>query len=184
MPKSPKPVDRRIAKSRQAMRDALLALLARKSWDEISVRELCDQANVGRSTFYLRYQCKEDLLAEGLDDLRDVLAQSPGQPGGGGFAFVPGLLAHVSEQRAVFRSVIGRRSGQGVVNRFKDMVRQLVELEFQRRGRPLTHPWLARYLAAGMVEAIAWWVDAPKPPGLQHMADRLDALAASALALR
>src|SRR5438128_5231066 len=98
-------VDRRILKTRLALRDALLALLATKSWDEISIQEICHQANVGRSTFYLRYQGKEDLLEESLNDLRDFLIANTKHSGNKEFTTLHGLLEHIAEQRAVFKAV-------------------------------------------------------------------------------
>ena len=46
-----KPVDRRSTRTRTALRDALLGLIAERGWDEIAVQDLCERANIGRSTF-------------------------------------------------------------------------------------------------------------------------------------
>ena len=49
------PVDRRSLRTRTALRDALLGLIAERGWDEIAVQDLCERANIGRSTFYLHF---------------------------------------------------------------------------------------------------------------------------------
>jgi AcrR family transcriptional regulator len=155
--------DRRIAKTRLALRDALLTLLPERGWDELNVQDLCELANVGRSTFYLHYQGKEDLLSESLNDLRLALGAQTGDAEKNRplMAFLPGLLTHMVENRRVFKAVIGRRSGHVVERRFRDMVIQLVEddlLPMPMEG--LRRRMVARALSGALVDLMSWWVDA------------------------
>lgn len=55
-------LDRRVQRTRQLLKDALIALITEKGFDLITIQELLDKANVGRSTFYLHYENKNDLL--------------------------------------------------------------------------------------------------------------------------
>ncbi|HEU4776517.1 MAG TPA: TetR/AcrR family transcriptional regulator [Telluria sp.] len=177
----PRP-DRRIVKTKLALRDAMLSLLASKGWDDMTIQEICDAANVGRSTFYVHYQSKDELLSEGLNDLRDLLAGQAAKLDGRGFRFLLGLLDHMAEQRDVFKAAIGLRSGHGVARRFKEMVFQLVELDLKRRRHPgANRPWVARFVAGGIVDAMAWWVDAPTAPSILDMERELNQLGEGAL---
>ena len=65
--------DRRSQRTQQALMDALIALLAVKRYDEISINDIIDRANVGRSTFYAHYQAKDDLLKSGFERVLDML---------------------------------------------------------------------------------------------------------------
>ena len=65
--------DRRSLRTQQALLDALIALLADKSYNEISINDIIDRANVGRSTFYAHYQAKDDLLKSGFERALDML---------------------------------------------------------------------------------------------------------------
>jgi AcrR family transcriptional regulator len=65
--------DRRSQRTQQTLLDALIALLAVKHYDEISINDIIDRANVGRSTFYAHYQCKDDLLKSGFERVLDML---------------------------------------------------------------------------------------------------------------
>jgi AcrR family transcriptional regulator len=65
--------DRRSQRTQQALLDALIALLAVKPYDEISINDIVDRANVGRSTFYAHYQAKDDLLKNGFERVLDML---------------------------------------------------------------------------------------------------------------
>ncbi|MEY2873083.1 MAG: hypothetical protein RLZZ373_454 [Pseudomonadota bacterium] len=179
MPAKPA-TDRRIARTRLALRDAMLSLLPERGWDELSIQEICDQANVGRSTFYIHYRGKDDLLIESLNDLRDALSaavpDSPTtqQP----LAFMNGLLAHMVEQRRIFKTVIGRRSGHGIERRFREMVFQLIEQDLVSFNMPnVQHQMVARCIAGGIVDLMAWWVDAPDAPGVEVLEQLVQKLA-------
>jgi AcrR family transcriptional regulator len=58
----PEPTDRRILRSRRMLMDALVSLLKRKNFSEISIQEIAEEANLNRATFYLHYPDKNALL--------------------------------------------------------------------------------------------------------------------------
>lgn len=157
------PQDRRVQRTRYALRDALISLLVEGGWDELSVQDLCERANVGRSTFYMHYRNKEELLAGGLNDLRGALreqARKATKGCHGGLSFVRGLIEHVHQQRQLFRALIGRRSGHVVQTRFREMVLQLARDDLSRL---VAVQWrrdaTAHYVAGALVELLAWWVE-------------------------
>jgi AcrR family transcriptional regulator len=55
-------IDRRIARTQAAMRGALMRLLRRRPYVEITVQEILHEANIGRSTFYAHCSGKDQLL--------------------------------------------------------------------------------------------------------------------------
>ena len=57
-------MDRRVQRTLQSLRTALLELIKEKDYDDISIEEITERADVGRTTFYLHYKDKEDLLME------------------------------------------------------------------------------------------------------------------------
>lgn len=63
--------DRRSQRSQHALIDALIELMAEKSYDSISIKEIVEKANVGRSTFYAHYQTKDDLVRGGFELILD-----------------------------------------------------------------------------------------------------------------
>ncbi|NWG05943.1 MAG: TetR/AcrR family transcriptional regulator [Chloroflexi bacterium] len=67
-------IDRRIQRTRLALRTALLELLKQKNYDDISIEEITERANVGRATFYLHYKDKEDLLLEEFSEMANERA--------------------------------------------------------------------------------------------------------------
>ncbi|MFB9329401.1 TetR/AcrR family transcriptional regulator C-terminal domain-containing protein [Paenibacillus aurantiacus] len=71
-----KKTDRRILRSRAALREALLALMAQKPFTAISITEIVQFADYNRGTFYANYESKEALLDDVLEQLIEQLLQS------------------------------------------------------------------------------------------------------------
>ncbi|MFD2329397.1 TetR/AcrR family transcriptional regulator [Cohnella sp. GCM10020058] len=55
-------MDRRIAKTQEALKKAVIELMTEKNFDDITIQEIADRADVNRGTIYLHYQDKFDLL--------------------------------------------------------------------------------------------------------------------------
>jgi len=165
--------DRRIQRTRDALRDALIALMTERGWDEINIRDLCTRANVGRSTFYHHFQNKEELLVGSFDDLRAWLNARTGPKGTGKnpLPFVRGLIEHAHEQRILFRTVIGRRSGHVVQKRFREMVIRLVKDSGAVPGSGWKREAAISYVAGALVEMLAWWIDM----GTKQTVDEIEA---------
>ncbi len=65
--------DRRVVKTRQVIQDALFSLMQEKPYHKITIQDVIDRANVGRSTFYSHYETKEDLLLNCIEHLLKML---------------------------------------------------------------------------------------------------------------
>jgi len=68
-----KPIDRRVARTRAMLQKAHISLILEKGYEAITVEDICEEANVGRSTFYAHYTSKDDLRRSGLENLRRLL---------------------------------------------------------------------------------------------------------------
>lgn len=153
--------DRRIQRTRLALRDALIVLMTERGWDDINIRDLCKRADIGRSTFYQHFQNKEELLVGCFDDLvawldnhalemnRDLTP----------LPFLRGLMEHVYEQRMLFRLIIGNRSGYVVQKRFREMVARLVKESKVVKGRGWQREATVSFITGALMETLAWWLD-------------------------
>src|SRR5205807_7538962 len=65
--------DRRRSRTRRSLSQALIELILEKHYDEITVQDVIDRADVGRSTFYAHYRDKEDLLESDFEKFFDGL---------------------------------------------------------------------------------------------------------------
>ena len=80
----PKRRDRRVERTQQLLRGALVSLIREKGFEALTVQDIIDRANVGRATFYSHFDNKEDLLVSGFEDLRASLKAVSGTPSLGG----------------------------------------------------------------------------------------------------
>src|SRR5690349_11404731 len=72
--------DRRIARTRQLLRDALTSLILERGYDTLTIQDITDKANLGRATFYLHFKDKEELLTVSLQEVFDDLKARIGAP--------------------------------------------------------------------------------------------------------
>ena len=182
--KIPRPTDRRVLRTRTTLRDALIHLILERGWEETSVQDVCDRADVGRSTFYTHFADKEDLLLSGFEDLRKLLRalRSPVGESHAALGFMRGLLEHAHENRRLFRALVGKRSAQVVHARFRQLLTDLTEEELSGGG--LTGPALdltVHYLAGAALEVFIWWIDARRPLPIDEVEARVQQLTKHAL---
>jgi AcrR family transcriptional regulator len=158
----PKTSDRRVLRTRRTLREALVSLLLQRGWDGVSVQDICDRADVGRSTFYTHFADKEELLVGGFDDLRHTLraglAQTPDSKVP--LRFARGLLDHAHENQRLFLALVGKRSGYVVLKRFRDMVVALVSEDLARsHAAGPAQDAAVHFLAGGFLELLTWWLE-------------------------
>lgn len=98
-PKTVKKTDRRVRRTRDALGDALVALMHEKPFAEITVQHLLDRAGVSRSTFYTHYRDKDDLFLSDVEDFLELMAFHLSRQGDRSNRMAPvrELFTHVAE---------------------------------------------------------------------------------------
>lgn len=165
--------DRRVRKTRRLLHEALVSLILERGWDAVSVRDVCEKADVGRSTFYVHFADKENLLLSGFDELHEVMEQvrsSAKVP----FGFLGPLAAHAAENARLVRALFGRQSGQSVQWRFRDVLASLVEAELKLLKVPkAARPLLTRFIAGGAADVLMAWLDHPQGISPERLSSEL-----------
>ena len=185
--------DRRIRRTHELLRAALLELVKEQGFEGLSVRQITDRANVGRTTFYAHFDGKEELLLAGFDDLHERLhrhgrvarAGMAGQPARP-FGFGRELFEHVDEYREVFQAMVGRRSGEMAQARMKGLLVELVRNEVQRGPAPvrsgdLRREVLVQSIAGALSGLLDWWMRERPPLAPAEMDGAFRRMAESAL---
>jgi len=181
--------DRRVRRTRRLLREALLALVAEKGYDRVTVQDVLDRADLGRATFYAHFRDKDDLLLSGFDDLREALRSAMAlyeegrhAPPGLGFETTRALFEHVAAHRALYRGLAGSRAGALVLRHARAELVALTHAHFervagQRHARP-TVPLevLAEHTVGAMLGLLTWWLDADPPYSAQEIAATFERL--------
>jgi AcrR family transcriptional regulator len=144
-----------------------MALIQEKGFEGLSVQEIIDRANVGRATFYAHFDSKEDLLASGIENLRESLKQRQrqGLSAGGSderlFAFSRELFIHANEHRVVFRAMVGQRSGAVVQQMLQkmlvDLVREEVKRTWAEKENEMPREAVSQFIGSGLFGLLMWW---------------------------
>lgn len=169
--------DRRVRKTRRVLHEALVTLILERGWDAVSVSDVCEKADVGRSTFYVHFADKENLLLSGFDELHSAMEQiraSAKVP----FGFLGPLAAHAAENGRLVQALLGRQSGQRVQWRFRDVLASLVEAELKLLKVPKgARTTMTHFIAGGAAEVLMGWLDHPEGVGAEKLASELRQLA-------
>jgi AcrR family transcriptional regulator len=173
--------DRRVQRTQQLLREALVALIQEKGYEALSVQEIIDRANVGRATFYAHFDNKDDLLASGFEELRASLKERQREALSLGrdvdervFAFSHEMITHVNDYRDVFRAMVGKRSGamaQQLVHKLLvDLVRDDVKATFPGgRANPVPTEALVQFIAGALFGLLIWWLNEKKGPSVEDL---------------
>ena len=168
--------DRRSRRSRRLISDALIELLQEQRYDRITVREIIDRADVGRSTFYTHFRGKEEVLASEFERVLDTLHRQGDAAGEEGEVLLPslGLFRHVQEQDARYRALVRGHgvdvlSAAGHRNLRARAERQLAALAAERGEPPVPVPILADYLVGTFVSLLRWWLEHQMPYSPEQM---------------
>jgi len=173
----PRPTDRRTLRTRRALGAALVDLMAARRFDDISVQQLLDRANVGRATFYAHFRNKHDLLLSDAERFCEMLEAHFLAHAGGGRRVAPvaELFAHVADfhvfQRALASSGLQEAVYDLVAGHLARVIRRrIAELRPDHSATTLPPTVTARLLAAALVEMLRWWLDQPTTrPGAREM---------------
>jgi len=158
--------DRRVRRTRAALKDALLTLMTEKGYEAVTVQDLIDRADIGRSTFYAHYTDKADLLHEMLSEMRSLVEPDPTtgtadrrRP----LRFSLHMFRHVQDQQALLRALLGRPGAGRVVTQIEDMLTDVVRSELQALAEVSGDPrvpldLIAPTVVAAYLATLTWWV--------------------------
>ena len=169
-----KKTDRRIQRTQQMLQEALIALILEKGYDAITVQDILERANLGRSTFYAHYRDKQDLLVSGFgrvfDEFQAGYAQAsaaPVDPEQGARELSLYIFQHTRSHRQLFRALIGRQGGELILEYARkflsDTVRSFIEARLIETGNQALVEPLVHYLVSSYLALLTWWLDQDSP---------------------
>ena len=156
--------DRRVARSRRALKEALTDLILERGYESVTVQDVIDRADVGRSTFYAHFLDKDDLLMAILADLEmpapDASLWQPDDPA---FGWTLELFRHFGSGKRLFKAVASSQSGalarRETTRRLEDLARaELSRLQAGRKLDAFRLETVVRFLVGTFIGFMDWWM--------------------------
>lgn len=168
--------DRRSQRTKQALIEALITLLAVKHYDTISIKDIVDQANVGRSTFYAHFQTKDDLLKRGFERVLDMLLQHIilNQTNQNLSIDTTALFRHAQGHYELYRT-LAWGSGFGIITveghaaLSAKLLEHLSQFAPESMESSVPLPVLSCSLSGSLLILLKWWLDNKMPYSPERM---------------
>ncbi|PCI05585.1 MAG: hypothetical protein COB78_03035 [Hyphomicrobiales bacterium] len=156
--------DRRIRRTRESLRLAMVGLLHETNWDDISIQMICDRADVARSSFYVHFDNKIALLDHVFvsreDEIKDLVTQE--RRAEGEFVTLSWLVDHISESRELYYYANCSISGQVILSRFKSVMRDVFRHELDDAKISASDDQID-FTLGGVFALIQQWIDSGAP---------------------
>ena len=164
-------MDRRQKKSREAIFNAFTSLLSVKNYNQISVQEIIDIADVGRTTFYAHFETKEYLLKDLCEELfGHIVDTAMGLPHGhhhysradkADSVFLH-LLRHLQENDSHILELLSSQNNDLFLRYFKSNLKKLIISQYMQKGvfknSKLPEDYLVNHMTSSFVETVSWWL--------------------------
>lgn len=155
-------MDRRQQKTQSAIFGAFRALLEEKRYDHITVQEIIDRANVGRSTFYAHFETKDLLLDALCRDLFEHVFEDDPCPYAPGGEDLEGQLAHIlwhiRDSKKGLTKILVSHSGDLFMTYFKARLKTVFQAHLSRLPAEVPKEFLLPLLTGSFGEMVCWWL--------------------------
>jgi AcrR family transcriptional regulator len=166
-------MDRRVRRTRELLQKALIELIGERSYDAITVQQIVDCANVGRTTFYAHFSSKDDLFISCHEAIVSEFHHIHSHPES---LLSPeastGMISayrHLVEARPLLFPIFQSQShdGQLILRRIRDGSAQDIETAlraiFVEADSAIPLNILANYLAGAQIALMQWWLEKRQP---------------------
>ncbi len=184
--------DRRVERTRELLQKALIELISERGYDAITIQDIVDRAKVGRTTFYLHYNskdelflsCHEAILREFHIGLLHPLSReellSPEIP-----PDMTSAYQHLEEGRALLYPIFQGKDSQLILRQIRDRSAREIEANlramFAEADSTIPIDMLANYLAGAQIALMQWWLEKRHPHTPDNLTQTLHRLQRSAI---
>ncbi len=173
-------MDRRQQKTRSAIFRAFNRLLEEKHFNNITVQEILDEANIGRSTFYSHFETKDALLKEMCTDIfNHIFSNELSSEASHDFSSsdhnlkvkITHLLYHLKDNRGNVLGVLSGESGELFMRYFKEYLAAMFEQYPDSMRRDMPEEFVLNHLVGSLSEAVKWWIGTGMKMPPEELAD-------------
>lgn len=175
--------DRRIARTRAQLRDSLWELILKKGYDAITISDITDHANLGRTTFYLHYKDKDELLTQSIDEVAvELIARLDNfDPGVGKLKLATEMIFQHAAENAEFYQILLKGNGvQTTTDRVQELINQHITRGFEQALKnfggaehlSLPLPLIIQFFSTSLLGIVIWWLENGMPYSAEEMANQ------------
>jgi AcrR family transcriptional regulator len=153
--------DRRIGRTRKALKEALTDLILERGYESVTVQNVIDRADIGRSTFYAHFIDKDDLLMAIFADMEmPGLDPSTWKPDDPAFGWTLALFEHFGHVKRLFKAVASSSPARGETTERLEQLAQaeLSRLDATRRLDAFQLQTVVRFLVGTFIGFMDWWM--------------------------
>ena len=165
-------MDRRQKKTRRAVFQAFTELLSEKPYGNITVQDIIDRADIGRTTFYAHFETKDELIrqlcAELFGHIIDTAMDHTHTHGrcsaeGAPVSVFCHLLQHLQENDNNILGLLSCESNEIFLRYFKNSLSKLVATQLPAAGNAyppgIPRDFIINHISGSFVEMVLWWME-------------------------
>ena len=172
-----KKVDRRVIKTRRQLKKGLAALMKEKSVNQITVKELVEEVDINRSTFYLNFKDIQDLLREIEENMeaqiKRAIEEHPIVSGNeNAFYFIEDMFRVLDEEREISKALIGPNGDMGFIHRIERIIKENSRgtLEKMFPGKKEDLKYFYAFCLSGCLGLVKVWLNEGEEKSPEEMA--------------
>ena len=172
-------VDRRVRKTKAQLRAGLARLMQKKSIKEITVKELVDEVDINRSTFYLHYsdiyQMLESIENELMDEIAQAIEEYPLNlvQYGSSYPLIEHIFTILDNNKDICIALLGKNGDMAFVSRIEKLIADTVlhrlSIRLPKNNRDIEYAYA--FCLNGCVGMIKTWLSSENQESTQHMAE-------------
>lgn len=160
-------MDRRQRKTRRAIFDAFAALLEKKSYSNITVQDIIDEADISRSTFYSHFETKDELLRELCTEIfghvfsGEIYKEESHDFSAADRALkeeITHMLYHIKDSSRYIRRILSSESGDMFMNYFKEYLEKVFTDELEKVKTDIPKGYILNHMVCDFAETVRWWM--------------------------
>jgi AcrR family transcriptional regulator len=182
-----KSLDRRVARTRRALQNSLIQLILNQGYDSVTIENITDHADLGRTTFYLHYKDKEDLFMQAIDsicedflkehenvinltrnpetDLQQLQVNLDER-------ILYHIFTHAQNNADLYRVMLRGEGGAKASQRITNIIKNETRKRLQRLPNlecKIPIEVFAMALAGTLTELVIWWLEEDQPFPIEEM---------------
>jgi AcrR family transcriptional regulator len=170
----PNLTDRRVQKTRQILQKAIMELIIEKGFETITVQDILNKANVGRSTFYAHYQDKGELLHSCFEEFHKLMEQhslnlSEGSRNSSNLKFNPEFilkfLKFAEQNSRLMKALLMQENLSETIKKslFDSVYGSIKSNLVRERSNQIPPEVAAQYFVNACFGTIKWWITNDMP---------------------